>query len=162
MLKGILFSVALLAMFQLSVDDAQAARKRRNASVPGCSSVVPIGPLIWKGCAGSAHLSGDPRQYGAALIRVKARGGLNPSTSCIPILDSVGRRLTGLQLYSGNNPRTGPYSWRGYTNYGCGSGVTMSRLSTLSRGKPIYLKMNSRQCIVIPRARSNINSSQRC
>jgi hypothetical protein len=159
MFKAILCSLAILAMFQLHVDNAQAAGRRIKAT-GGCKIIVPLGPLIWKGCSGSGHLSGDPRGNGAALIK-KQGSGLNPSTSCIPILNNEGKRISGLQLYPGNNPR-GPYAWRGYTNFGCGAGMTMLRLAAASRGLPIYLQMNSRQCIKLPKSRANYNSSQRC
>lgn len=165
----ILTSLFLIGAAALAADEAKAERvvrlRARSLAAAGvthtCSEIVPLGNLIWKGCAGSGHLSKDPRGQGVALI---ARQGarVRPGFSCMPILNQNFVQLTGIQLYPGNDPK-GPYAWRAYSNFGCGRGVTQSKLKTLSQNKPIYVKVNKAGlCISLPKAFVNINSSQRC
>lgn len=158
----VLLSLALIAVSITSADaKAESGRARVMRASQGCTSFVPLGNLIWKGCAGSGHLSQDPRGKGVALI-AKQGSKIRPGFRCLPILNEEFKQLTGIQLYPGNNPR-GPYSWRAYSNFGCGRGVTQSKLKQLSKGKPIFIKLNSRgQCIRLEKAFVNINSSQRC
>ena len=161
MFKKIICTILVAAaLIQISAPDAHARTGRRAAKkVAGCSRIVPLGRIIWKGCAASGHLSGDPRQQGVALIAPRGGTNINPP-SCIGILNSTGKRIGGMSLYPGNNGVV--YKWRAYSNFGCGSGLTQRGLQSKSGGKQIYLQVGGGQCIMIPKAFSNINSSQRC
>jgi hypothetical protein len=152
--------LSVLAVIGLSLSSAPR-QASADVSIPGCTNIIPLpGSLIYKGCAGSGHLSGDPRGRGVALI---AR--LNSpfrAPSCIKVFDYEGNRISGLRLYAGNNGLA--YKWRGYSNYvnGCGKGDTFTRMRSKSKNKEIYLQLAGGTCIKIPRSFMNINSSQRC
>lgn len=151
--------VILSAVVAAPAAHAQRSARAVKTRVAGCRSLISLGRVIWKGCAASGHLSGDPRASGVALIAPNGSANYTP-TSCIPILSSTGQRIGGLQLYPGNNGRV--YKWRGYSNFGCGAGVTQSVLRSRSRNNPIYLQVKPNQCIKIEKSFSNVNSSQRC
>lgn len=153
-----LLSVLVVIGFSLSSAPRQALA---DVSIPGCTNITPLPPtLIYKGCAGSGHLSGDPRGRGVALI-ARLNSPLR-APSCIKVFDYEGKRISGLRLYPGNNGLA--YKWRGYSNYvnGCGKGDTFTRMRSKSKNKEIYLQLAGGTCIKIPKSYSNINSSQRC
>jgi hypothetical protein len=144
--------VAFVAAFTAPI--AQAT------GIPGCTSIISLpSNMIWKGCAGSGHLSKDPRGKGAALI---ARPGATLSApACVKIRNHQGNVISGLRAYSKNDIKA--YKFRHYTNYvrGCGKGDTHRVLQQKSQNKEVYLQMNGGLCIRINKTFQNINSSQK-
>ncbi len=136
-----------------------------------CANIINLSKVIYKGCAASLHLIGDPRVQGLALIWKgvdNGKGGasnVNPD-KCLPVYSSVTGNVIGrLQKYSKNlaYPK-GPYTRRFYSNYGCGKGDTMKKVRQRSLNRAIYirLKASTGTCIRIAKSFSNINSSQKC
>ena len=161
MLKKVVITIAALAFTQGGVSWAQVPE------IPtACETLMPLGKnIIYKGCAGSGHLSTDPRGKGTALIAKKGHP-LKPLT-CIKVYaqpteeNPEGELISGLYLYPFNDPRA--YAWRGYSNYQsrCGRGDTRKIIRSRADGNPIYLKVTNRKCIKIENAYKNINSTQR-
>jgi hypothetical protein len=164
MLKVALMS--LVALLAFAVPSKNVSADEGHGMPAGCRSIVPLGSLIYKGCAGSGHLSKDPRGKGIALIARAGYKKLKPS-KCMPIYNHEGETVGGMHIYSGNlTPPKGPYQWRAYSNYvsGCGKGLTQSKLKKMAKNQEVYIRVNStaKQCIKIEKAYSNKNSSQKC
>lgn len=165
MLKKI---VVCLAVVGASEAGFAVAQSEEVPELPAaCTQLMPIGKnIIYKGCAGSGHLSKDPRGAGSALI-AKKNVALRPN-KCMPIFSAPtaeqpqGKKIGAMYLYPFNDPRA--YAWRGYSNYvnGCGRGDTRKKIRNRAKNNPIFIKVKGKRCIKINKAWSNINSVQRC
>jgi hypothetical protein len=156
---------SLIALSVIIVPSSSFAHEEHEIPA-GCKKIVPLGSLIYKGCAASGHLKNTERGKSVALIAKAGFKKFKPS-KCMKIYNHEGQTIGGLYLYSGNlTPPNGPYQWRAYSDYvsGCGKGLTMTKLKKVSKNQEIYIRVNNtaKQCIKIEKAYSNKNSSQKC
>ncbi len=154
---------ALLVVAVLGIFSVEIARAGDETPPPQCQNIVPIGTsIIWKGCAGSGHLSKDPRGYGVALIAKK--GVRTRIDNCMRIYKPDGTLIGSMYKYPYN--LTSAYAWRSYSNYvrGCGGGETRTKIKNRSGGGPVYIRLReaSKTCIRLSKVFQNINSTQRC
>ncbi len=150
-----------MAVFSILCGVGAVAHAADDTLPPQCQRLIKTGSnLIWKGCAGSGHLSKDPRGQGVALIA--KRGTSLRVDSCMKIINPDGKVIGAMAIYPFNDPRA--YAWRAYSNFGCGSGITRNTIKVRSKNGAIFIRTRARSktCIKLSKSWQNINSSQRC
>lgn len=158
MFKRVLIVVLACATYSVSVANAQSELP------PQCQRLLSLDDdIIYKGCAGSGHLSTDPRGAGIALI-AKKHVRFRPDR-CMRMYKLDGTQIAALYLYPFNDPRA--YAWRGYSNYisGCGRGDTRKKVRnrvTSTEDVFIQVKKRNKTCVRLSRMYQNVNSVQRC
>lgn len=157
MLRSVLVGFVVLVSSNVAV----AQETDDDGLPPQCKSLIPITKQeILKGCAGSGHLSTDPRGKGYALI-----GKLGSKLSPLPTIKMYtedGKFAGCMSRYPGNNGKA--YKWRHYSNFGCGKGWTRTKIhKVVGKKQPIFLVVKAGgKCIKVEKSYSNINSSQKC
>lgn len=144
--------------FDLSEDDFPVKPESSSALDDVCPNIRNLtGSEIYK-TPGSDHFpKSDCRRYTASFIVLN--GGPSVSTSCIPVYDSEGNKITSFGAYY----PAGAYKYRAYQCYGCSSGTldgpAIAKLAKKNTGsEEIYLKTGS-QCIRVPNPNKCYNSS---